>query len=167
MPEFSWRRGFRVRVSPETAWHELERIRKASGGGLQPRVIVDAARDPAAPLHPAFQWDDAKAAEAHRRSHARSLVRALVVVHDVAPEMPAQPAYVRVRVADQPRQAPSSRYIPLDIALRSPVTREELIMRAMHELIGWQARYREFREFADICAAVDAARAEFDPAMVT
>jgi hypothetical protein len=44
--------------------------------------VVDAAKDPENPLHPAFEWDDAKAAHEHRKMQARTLIRAIVEVRD-------------------------------------------------------------------------------------
>lgn len=57
----------------------LEQIAAANGGTLRPADVVNAARDPAHPLHERFQWDDAKAAEAHRLDQARSLIKSVKV----------------------------------------------------------------------------------------
>lgn len=45
-----------------------------------PQGLVDAARDPANPLHRLFEWDDAVAAERHRCSVARRLITRYQVV---------------------------------------------------------------------------------------
>ncbi len=49
-------------------------------GVLQPAVIVDEARPKGSPLHNAFDWDDRKAADAHRMNQARQLIRVAVRV---------------------------------------------------------------------------------------
>lgn len=60
---------------------ELDRIAKAAPDGvLTPAAVVDAARDESHPLHDRFEWDDSKAAEAHRLNQARVLIRSVRVV---------------------------------------------------------------------------------------
>ena len=44
-------------------------------GGVQPSRLVDVSRPKNAPLHDAFEWDDKKAAEEHRLSQARRIIR--------------------------------------------------------------------------------------------
>lgn len=92
---YKWRDGFRAsgKVTPEVAGEELERIRIAHGG-LEPRVIVDAARVETNPLHPAFTWNDEAAAEAYRLHEARAMVRSLVVVFRDAATEHQEPMYV-------------------------------------------------------------------------
>jgi hypothetical protein len=53
-----------------TALAELE----TSRGRLTPSMVVNAARPKKHPLHPAFIWDDAAAAEEHRIDTARRLM---------------------------------------------------------------------------------------------
>lgn len=48
-------------------------------GAITPDMVVEAARDPASPLHECFEWDDAAAAQAHRRDQARALLRSIRV----------------------------------------------------------------------------------------
>ena len=64
-------------VSAETAGAELQRLHETAP--LTPDAIVEAAEPEDAPLHPAFEWDDAIAAADHRRQQARGLVRAVVL----------------------------------------------------------------------------------------
>lgn len=58
----------------------LERLRLEAGGVLAAQDVVACARNSASPLHKFFQWDDRKAAVAHRIEQARELVRAVVVI---------------------------------------------------------------------------------------
>lgn len=61
---------------------ELER----ENGQLDPVDVVEAARDPASPMHPFFEWDDTEAARQHRLGQARQLIRRVkieVTVRDV------------------------------------------------------------------------------------
>lgn len=61
MPNYDW-------LTPEqrdAIRAELERL--SGGSPYTEEDVVRWARDPASPLHPLFEWDDAKAAEAQRR----------------------------------------------------------------------------------------------------
>lgn len=78
--KFTYREGSRVAgVSAQVAGEELERIRQ-DRGAIVAHDVVEAARPDAAPLHPAFEWDDIKAAEAHRQWQARHIIKAVRVV---------------------------------------------------------------------------------------
>jgi hypothetical protein len=57
---------------------ELEKL-VDSKGKLDPEVVVKVARRKAHPLHGYFEWDDKKAAHAHRIDQARALIREVKV----------------------------------------------------------------------------------------
>jgi hypothetical protein len=48
-------------------------------GRVTPEAVLEAAADPASPLHDHFEWDDAAAAQQHRLEQARSLIRSVRV----------------------------------------------------------------------------------------
>lgn len=95
-PIYSWRESARIKggILAQVAGEELQRIREKHDG-ITPAAIVDESRPTTAPLHPAFTWDDAVAAENWRRDEARHIVRSVRVQYEdsSAPE----PAYVNVR----------------------------------------------------------------------
>lgn len=76
--KFQYKPGSRYSVPAEVVGKELETIK--GEGRLTPGAVVDAARPEDSPLHKLFEWDDAKAAEAHRLSQARGLIRCVQVV---------------------------------------------------------------------------------------
>lgn len=91
--KFAFRDGRNFGVSADVAGHELERIAQRDGT-LQAQAVVDESRPATAPLHPIFEWDDEAAAENYRRHQARSLIKAVQVIHQ---ESKAQePVYVHV-----------------------------------------------------------------------
>jgi hypothetical protein len=51
----------------------------AANGELSPERVVQEARSGDSPLHEFFEWDDEKAAHAHRIQQARSLIRSVRV----------------------------------------------------------------------------------------
>lgn len=58
----------------------LAELELNGGGRLTPAAVVEDAKDPASPLHDCFQWDDEKAAHAHRLDQARSLITGIRIV---------------------------------------------------------------------------------------
>ena len=47
---------------------------------LTPSLVVETAKNPASPLHQAFEWDDTKGAHAYRLIQARTLIREVRVI---------------------------------------------------------------------------------------
>ena len=81
-------------VEAQDAGEELERINDKYGQTTASNV-VDESRPEEAVLHEAFEWDDEVAAEEHRKTQARSLIKTVRVIH---PEKGEQPAFVHVSV---------------------------------------------------------------------
>lgn len=75
---------------PEEIAAELKELER-DGGRLTPGDVVERARDPDNPLHEHFEWDDGKAAEKHRLSQARTLIKTVrleITVRDVPLSIP-------------------------------------------------------------------------------
>lgn len=100
---YDWRAGTRPPsgVSAETIGRELDR-HMGDEGKITAARVVEIARDHSSPLHSWFEWDDSKAAEAHRLQQARTLLRAVVVKVDHGQ---SQPIAVHVRTVSQEQEA--------------------------------------------------------------
>lgn len=57
-----------------------------ANGEITPRLIVEDARPSGSVLHKYFEWNDTKAAEQHRLSQARQLVRSVRIVFQLPNE---------------------------------------------------------------------------------
>jgi hypothetical protein len=64
-------------MDPQTVGEELESIRRRHEGKLRTEDVLSSARHKASALHPAFTWDDEKAAHEFRLNEARRLIRAI------------------------------------------------------------------------------------------
>ena len=64
-------------------------------GRVTPEIVVEAARDPASPLHSAFTWDDAQAAHEHRLAQARVLLRRVRVEIETGTRLIRVPYFTR------------------------------------------------------------------------
>jgi hypothetical protein len=151
--EYRWKPSASIAVDAAIVGQVIEGI-VAVRGSLQPADLVAAAEPADSPLHDAFTWDDAKAAELRRLDEARKLIRSLTV--RIIRENPeAEPmdvrAIVHVVTGDE-----GPRYVPVIYAMRDADLRAEVIERAIEEAATWARRYREYEELAGLVSAVDA-----------
>lgn len=111
MASFAWRNGYHYNgMDPDSVGAELERLTDEGGGRLVVETVIEAAREPASPLHAGFEWDDTKAAHEHRLAQARRLIRAVQVVIS---ETKREPVFVSVTVTE----AATGAYEPIRAAL--------------------------------------------------
>jgi hypothetical protein len=101
-------------------------------------------------LHPCFEWNDDKAADAHRLSQARKLIGSIVVAEIIGNELVSSEVRAFVHIT-----AESPRYEPIEIAMRDREMREEILARAWQEIKIWQKRYAAYEEFAELVDAID------------
>lgn len=138
-------------VSADVAGQTLEALTTAAGDRpLTPRMIVDASRPDDAPLHPAFTWDDVRAAELYREVEARAIVRSVRVVQE--DQVGAKPMRVYVSVQQQFGADAQRGYVPVAKAMNDPVLREQVIETARRDLRAFVSRYQEFSDLSAIGA---------------
>jgi len=162
-PEYAWRDGARLqkgaRVSAQTVGARLERLRTESGGELVPESVVADARDPASPLHPLFEWDEAEAAHQHRLSQARALIRAVVVRYRATPEGGSRSIVAFVNVKEGERQY----YTATAVAMSDPGQRSIVLRQAWEDFQALRRRYADLSEFAALFATLDEIEAALPP----
>jgi hypothetical protein len=78
----------------------LETIASAHGDRLTPNDVLEDARRPESPLHEYFEWDESKAAQAHRLDQARTLIRSVKIIVTTERRVVTAPYYVRDPDAD-------------------------------------------------------------------
>lgn len=149
---YQWKHGSTCKVDAQVAGEELERIRTWHNGRLEAKDVVEASRDPGAPLHPHFEWNDMRAASAYRIEQAKYVIRSVEVA--VSEETEAKPirAFVSV-VRDDDRS-----YTSVSHALADAELRRQVLMTALRELEAWRSRYAELVELATVFAAIEEAR---------
>lgn len=77
--KFEWREGMPAPpVDADVFGGVVDQIEQEKGK-VEPADVVEAARDPASPIHVAFDWNDATAAEKYRVQQARRYIGGLVV----------------------------------------------------------------------------------------
>lgn len=149
--------GFGVRA--QVAGERLEALRAAGGGVITPAAVVADARPEGSPLHPAFEWDDAAAAEAHRRNQARRLIRSVVEVVPPA-RMDDGPAVRQCYVSVGSPVRDGAGYTTSATALGDVELRGRVLGDALRALAGWRQRYAHLEELAHVFAVVDEMEAQ-------
>lgn len=145
---YQWKHGAHIRgsVSAQAAGERLEALRQEHGQ-LTAEIAVEDARPEDAPLHPAFEWDDAVAAENYRLVQAREVIRSVVVVRQDNAD--ANPIRAFVVIGDIGEQEYTSTYV----ALADPAMRQQVLSRALRELQQWERKYQELEELAGVLSA--------------
>ena len=117
MTTYTWREGSRPGgVDANVAGKELERIRKANAGKLQAETVVEESTPEAAPLHPAFEWDNDVAAHKWRVNQSRNLIRSVRIEQKDGAD---EPAYVHVKVENPSDDGGQNYYQSTRVAVQS------------------------------------------------
>lgn len=137
-------------ISQDDRLKALQEI-EARTGSLTPEAVIEAAKDPASPLHDAFTWDDGQAAIKFRLYEARKLISSVRVVISTEQRTVTSVFYVRDPTAPQSQQG----YVSLP-RLRSDV---ELAREALVQEFGRAAaalqRARELAAALEIKGEVE------------
>lgn len=103
---------------------------------LRPQDVVAAATDPAAPLHPCFEWDDERAGHEHRLQQARTLIRMVRVVSESDGVIEPRRVYVHVDV--------DAGYQPMTVAVQRVDYREKALAELFSSLNQARQALEEF-----------------------
>lgn len=133
---------------------------EARDGIIRPQAVVEAATPEGSPLHQFFEWDNTKAAVAHREQQARQLIRS-VVIRDAESTSPTTVrAYVNVKVTDEDDDddvnIPSTQgYISTQKLENAPGLQAQTLRYARQQLLTWRAKFGAMKEFLAISKAID------------
>ena len=111
-------------------------------GVLTPEAIVEAAKDPASPLHREFEWNNSAAATAWRLHQARQLI-IRVHVEDVPMSSPPR-AYVALRTVGEA----GGGYVPT--AKAAVDYHAELLARFKADATAFRLRWKHMAEYAEV-----------------
>lgn len=125
----------------------LAQLRKTCKAPALTAAVVADARSEDSPLHPFFDWNDYTAAEKYRRSQAKDLIRAVVVVKGEGTQRAA-----RAVVVAAPRAESDD---ALRVGVANPEDRARLVDQAKDELRTFRARWAGYAELASVLAAID------------
>ena len=137
---------YHIKADAQTAGAVCEELEKK--GGLTAEALVDVSRSEDAPLHNEFEWDNDVAAEKHRVSQARYIIRALVIKREDVDEDGNI-------VEEEPDAAPVRAFFTVDKQAGYESTqkiitcaekRTALLDTAMKELHSFERKYQTLTE---------------------
>jgi hypothetical protein len=152
--DYVWREGCRFKADPRVIGHALQDLAQRLGrdfDGITAAEVVDEARKPQSPFHAMIPWDDAEAAEAHRRNVARLILRSIrvrVIQHGKPVHVIG---YVKVVLDDGPC------YVPTTRAGRDAALHAQMVNDAFKGLQGWKARYKALQGIEEVLVLIDQA----------
>lgn len=153
-----WAAGFpNAGIDAADAHKAVEAIRAKHGGNCTDADVVEAAKVKRHTLHKLFEWDDSKAAHAHRLAQARAVLRSLRVVYVGSDSKADARAYeVIERKKPTPERPARTLYSSHEEAVRDPASREHLLAEAVKQLMAWRRRFRHLNELDRVLEVVDA-----------
>lgn len=122
----------------------LEQIRELNGGVLTPEAVLAASREPEAPLHGLFEWNDDAAAEQYRLWQARCLIRSVRITVNRSEGSTQHRVYVNLKDDGQ-----AQAYHRVVDVVRNPETRAQMVEQVWRELSAMKARYRDLMQQAE------------------
>lgn len=128
---------------------ELQRIAKENKGVLNPRIVVNEARQKSSPIHSQFEWEDSKAAEQYRLIQARELISVMVHV------LPNTNKPERIWVSLKTDQIKGGGYRKMVSILSNKELRKQLLEDALADLSIFREKYKHLNELAEIFAAME------------
>lgn len=124
----------------------LTRIYEARGE-LTSQNVVDDARPETSELHGRFEWDDAIAGEAHRRTQAAELIRSarIVFTEEETGETRSVRAFHSLREAGSSRNG----YVPTDEIVHDEMATRLLKQSFLREIADIKRKYAHLEAYAD------------------
>ena len=155
-----WKDGFRYSklCDPVVASKALAEIRESNSGDLRPEMIPPVAKAKDHPLHPFFEWDNRKAADAHRVIQAARIIRSIEVVTVEAPKYPTRKWELSVS-----KKANGRPYKPIEEIMENPEDRAAMLQRALGELVAARRKYAALQELSIVFRAIDEALETIKP----
>lgn len=140
-----WKPGFSslYKADAQKVAEEISSI----GESATPAQIVYKARGVETELHKCFEWDDAKAAEAHRLQQARQVVCHLVIRETVTDGNPP------IRFFFKPDNR--NGYQPTRTIIRNKDRYQNLLAIAMRDLDALRRKYHSLTELEQVFEAID------------
>ena len=120
-------------------------------GEVNPKYIVEKAKDESNILHNCFEWNDSKAAELYRIDQARDLIRSLVIIKEDGGKKAETRAVVSVSFGEnQPKS-----YYTIAKVMDSDYAKNMLLNQAMREAEIFKEKYQSLKELSGLISAIN------------
>jgi hypothetical protein len=138
------------RGAPQAVIAEIIRLRDESGGEITERMVVDAASDPASPLHDRFVWDNELAADGFRIVQARLLINSVKIHIMEGESVRIMPAFVSITNGDGKRVRIGS-----ERAVSDPGLLGQVMAETRTQIRGLRNRLSAFDEAQHVVTQLD------------
>lgn len=132
----------------------LDKISQKKSGRLKAIDVVDEARNTRNPLHNYFEWNNSKAGEKYRLHQARMLINHIVVTIKYDHTEKEQKAFFSINETPFGKTK-NKTYVPVEIVMAEPNFRNQVLQRAVNEVVYWEEQYKEYNELGKIFRAID------------
>lgn len=105
--------------------------------------LVEAARDPKSPAHTHFDWNDRRAAKAHRVEQARHYLKGIEIIVEELDDAPIR-AFHPVFVDGE------KKYERVGTIMNDVNLAEQLLVRAYNDLAAFKQRFAMLRKYAEL-----------------
>jgi len=129
---------------------------------ITPLALVKDAQCESSKLHEFFEWDDRKAAYAHRLQQARKIINHFEIeVVDLREEKETTvKAWVSVYPSpqqedDQNGEDQNRAYVDIVRAMNAPDLRQQVLDTALSRIKRWRREYKMYSEFKPVFAGID------------
>ena len=156
MEKFSWKSGTQFPVDAKIAADTIRNLQRTLGKDtITAKELLDVSRDPNAPLHSCFEWNDSIAAEKFRVDQARRIIGSIEVqfVDDDAPEHLTKTRYMVSVVPVAPKL--QGEFAPIDIVRKNPDYYKQVLQNALNDLRAFQRRYSDIQELSGVFKAIN------------
>lgn len=135
--------------APDHAAIKAELAKIAEAGIINPRDVVEFARNPKTALHSRFEWDDTEAGHQWRLHQARNMLRVYVEVLPNAEEV------TRGYVSLTTERVAGGDYRAMVDVLSDATLYQQLLDDALTQLHNMKARYGRLKELQAVWASVE------------
>ena len=118
-------------------------------GKFKPKDVVDIARPKKSPLHKYFDWNDTSAAEKWRIHQARIIISS-IEVSIVGSSCPPVRKWIHVSLGKN-----KTSYVDSNTAMKTPELWNQVIQKALDEVIYWRDKYEQYKELSPIVRAIN------------
>ena len=146
------KKGSRTKTDPQEVHAELERIR--NGEPLELQAVVDTSKPKDAVLHPEFEWSNPKAANLWRLHEARRVVQSVEIV-DEKSDKPYRAYEATIVPASEVEPEPRRVFRPVEEIMADPDMRDELLAKAINDVLALRRRYSGLQELSQVFSAMD------------
>lgn len=125
--------------------------------GLTAENIIEYAKDKKSELHKHFDWSNKVAGDKWRLHQARVLINQVKVVINGD----TMPAFENVEV--EISEGNARQYKPVSEILSTEEYRNQMIQRALSNLLYWREQYGHYKEFEKVTAEIDQVKLDLQP----